>query len=55
MMAFGSLLDDREIAGVLTYIRNSFGNRSTVILPDQVKQVREATKDKIGYYLANEL
>ena len=55
MMAFGSLLDDREIAGVLTYIRNSFGNRSTVILPDQVKQVREETKDKIGYYLANEL
>ena len=55
MMAFGSLLDDREIAGVLTYIRNSFGNSSAVILPDQVKQVREDTKDKIGYYLANEL
>ena len=55
MTAFGSLLTDREIAGVLTYIRNSFGNRSAVILPDQVKQVREDTKDKIGYYLANEL
>jgi len=55
MIAFGSLLNDREIAGVLTYVRNSFGNRSSVILPEQVKQVREETIGKIGYYLADEL
>ena len=55
MMAFGSLLNDREIAGVLTYVRNSFGNKAAVISPEKVKQVREDTKDKKGYYLVEEL
>jgi mono/diheme cytochrome c family protein len=55
MMAFGSLLNDREIAGVLTYVRNSFGNKAAVISPEKVKQVREDTKDKKGYYLVVEL
>jgi len=55
MMAFGSLLNDREIAGVLTYVRNSFGNKATAISPEKVKQVREDTKDKKGYYLVEEL
>lgn len=55
MMAFGSLLNDREIAGVLTYVRNSFGNKAVAISPEKVKQVREDTKDKKGYYLVEEL
>jgi len=55
MMAFGSLLNDREIAGVLTYVRNSFGNKAATISPEKVKQVREDTKDKKGYYLVEEL
>jgi mono/diheme cytochrome c family protein/glucose/arabinose dehydrogenase len=55
MMAFGSLLNDREIAGVLTYVRNSFGNKAAAISPEKVKQVREDTKDKKGYYLVEEL
>ena len=55
MMGFGSLLNDQQIAGVLTYVRNSFGNKSAVISPEKVKQVREDIKDKKGYYLVNEL
>ena len=55
MMGFGGLLNDQQIAGVLTYVRNSFGNKSAVISPEKVKQVREDIKDKKGYYLVNEL
>ena len=55
MMAFGSLLNDREIAGVLTYVRNSFGNKAAAISSEKVKQVRAETQNKKGYYLVEEL
>lgn len=32
--------DDAKIAGVLTYIRNSFGNSAPPVLPEQVKMLR---------------
>jgi len=31
---------DDQIAGVLTYIRNSFGNKASAVKPDQVKALR---------------
>ena len=55
MMAFKGLLKDDEIAAVLTYARNAFGNKASVINPEQVKQVREATKDRNGFYTPEEL
>jgi mono/diheme cytochrome c family protein len=55
MMAFGSLLNDREIAGVLTYVRNSFGNKAAAISSEKVKQVRAENQNKKGYYLVEEL
>jgi mono/diheme cytochrome c family protein len=55
MMAFGSLLNDREIAGVLTYVRNSFGNKAAAISSEKVKQVRAETQNKKDYYLVEEL
>ena len=55
MMAFGGLLNDEEIAQVLTYVRNAFGNKASVINPEQVKEVRNATKDKEGFYTPAEL
>ena len=55
MTPFRGLLDDDEIAAVLTYIRNSFGNKGTAILPDQVKKVREATEGRKGFYSPEEL
>ncbi len=55
MMAFKGLLKDDEIAAVLTYARNAFGNKASVINPELVKQVREATKDRNGFYTPEEL
>ena len=55
MTPFGGMLNDNEIAAVLTYVRNSFGNKASVITPDKVKAVRAATKDKQGFYSPEEL
>lgn len=35
-------LTDREIADVLTYVRNSFGNKASAVTAAQVKAVRAA-------------
>ena len=37
-------LSDQEIADVLTYVRNSFGNKASAITPAQVKVVRALKK-----------
>jgi mono/diheme cytochrome c family protein len=55
MTPFGAMLKDEEIAAVLTYVRNSFGNKASPITPTQVKQVRDATKNKTGFYSPDEL
>jgi len=55
MTAFKGLLTDEETAAVLTYIRNSFGNEAPVISPDKVKEVRENTRGRSGFYRAEEL
>jgi len=55
MTPFGGMLDDEEIASVLTYIRNSFGNKGTPVTADQVAKVREETSDKKGFYSPQEL
>jgi mono/diheme cytochrome c family protein len=45
MTAFKAILNDTEIAAVLTYVRNTWGNKASVVTPEKVKAVREATKD----------
>jgi mono/diheme cytochrome c family protein/glucose/arabinose dehydrogenase len=55
MTPFEGMLNDEEVAAVLTYVRNAFGNKAPVILPDKVKTVREAIKDKTGFYSPEEL
>lgn len=50
MTPYKGMLNDREVAAVLTYVRNSFGNTSSAIKPEQVKDVREKTKDFSGFY-----
>ncbi|PRY02922.1 putative membrane-bound dehydrogenase-like protein [Pontibacter ummariensis] len=55
MTPFGGMLKDEEVAAVLTYVRNSFGNKASAISPDKVRQVREATKNKTGFYSPEEL
>ena len=55
MTPFGGMLDDEEIAAVLTYVRNAFGNKATPISPEKVKEIREEIKDKKGFYSPAEL
>lgn len=55
MTAFGSILKDKEIAAVLTYVRNSWGNKATPVSADTVKKVREATKDRDIFWKPEEL
>ncbi|WP_297797718.1 PVC-type heme-binding CxxCH protein [uncultured Eudoraea sp.] len=55
MTPFGGMLNDEEIAAVLTFVRNAFGNKATAISAEKVKEVREKTKDKEGFYTAEEL
>lgn len=55
MTPFGGMLDDEEVASVLTFVRNSFGNKASAIKPEKVKEVREATKGKKDFYSPEEL
>ncbi|SKB29451.1 putative membrane-bound dehydrogenase domain-containing protein [Parapedobacter luteus] len=55
MTPFGGLLDDKEVAAVLTYVRNSFGNKGTAIDPEQVKAIRAVIADKKSFYTPEEL
>jgi len=44
VMAPHNHLTDQQIADVLTYIRNSFGNKAIPVTPGDVKYVRVRTK-----------
>lgn len=55
MTPFRNLLNDREVAAVLTYVRNAFGNRASAIRPSQVETIRASTADRQGYYTLSEL
>ena len=43
-MAPHDFLTDEQIADVATYVRNSFGNKASVVVPKDVKAVRAAIK-----------
>ncbi|MEY4383902.1 MAG: hypothetical protein RI995_1444, partial [Bacteroidota bacterium] len=55
MTPFGGLMNDQEIAAVLTYVRNSFGNKASAISSAQVKAIRMATSNKTDLYQAGQL
>lgn len=44
IMAPHDFLKDQEIADVLTYVRNSFGNKASLVTAAEVKTVRAAKK-----------
>ncbi|YCM46587.1 PVC-type heme-binding CxxCH protein [Verrucomicrobiaceae bacterium 227] len=54
MTAFKQLPDE-EIAAVLTYVRNTFGNSASPITPAKVRRVRESTKSQASFYAPAEL
>jgi mono/diheme cytochrome c family protein len=46
MTPFKTVLSDYQVAAALSYVRNAWGNKASVVMPDQVKKIRETTKDK---------
>ncbi len=55
MTPFGGMLKDDEIAAVLTFVRNTFGNKSAPVTPAQVKAVRDANPDRVMFFTVDEL
>ena len=50
MTAFRSLLKDDELAAVLTFVRNTWGNRADPVTTETVKRVREQTSDRSTFW-----
>ena len=55
MTPFEYLLNDEELAATLTYVRNAFGNKSSVITKQQVAKIREELKDTKDMYTPADL
>ncbi len=55
MAPLEAALDDAKLSAVLTYVRNSFGNKGTAITADQVKEWRANHKDRKKPYTRAEL
>lgn len=45
MAPLEAALDDEKLAGVMTYVRSSFGNTASVVTPEDAKKYREMFKD----------
>ncbi len=48
-------LKDEEVADVLTFVRNAFGNKAPPVTPQAVQKVRAATQDQKSFYQAADL
>jgi mono/diheme cytochrome c family protein/glucose/arabinose dehydrogenase len=55
MTPFGGMLKDDEMAAVLTFVRNSFGNQADPIQPAQVKTIRDANQGRMMFFMTDEL
>ena len=55
MLPFKDVLDDEQIALVLSFIRNSWGNKAPAVEAELVKKAREETKDWTGNMTVEEL
>lgn len=55
MTAFRSLLNDEELAAVLTFVRNTWGNKASVVSPASVKRIRQETKERSTFWKPDEL
>ncbi len=55
MTPFGGMLKDSEIADVLTFVRNSFGNKASAVSETEVKKVREQQPGRMMIYTTEEL
>ena len=55
MPPLGSVLNDEQVAAVLTYTRRSWGNQATAVDPATVQQVRKETADRLRPWNEEEL
>ncbi len=55
MIGFAPLANDEEIAAVISYVRQSFGNDLDFIKAEDVKRIREQTKDRNIFYTVDEI
>ena len=55
MTAFHSLLKDEEVAAVLTYVRNTWGNKAPAVKASTVKKIRDANKSRNVFWKVEEL
>ncbi len=55
MIGFGPLCNDDEIAAVISYVRQSFGNDLDFIKVEDVKRIREQTKDRNIFYMVEDI
>jgi len=55
MMGFGGMLNDNELAAVLSYVRQSFGNDGEIVTAEAVRKVRAATESRLNFYMVDEL
>ncbi len=55
MTPFEGLMTDDEIAAVLTYVRNSFGNQADPVESSFVTEIRNKVKGKEGFYVPKDL
>ena len=55
MPAMGAALPDEDLAAVLTYIRQSWGNTASAIVPEQIKAVRAEIGNRSQPWSVDEL
>jgi len=55
MTPFGGMLNDGEMASVLTFVRNSFGNQAAPVSAEQVQKVRANYPGRVNFCTVDEL
>ena len=55
MPAVGLALSDEEVASVLTFVRNNWGNKAPRVTPEQVAKIRAEIKDHPDPFTVTEL
>jgi mono/diheme cytochrome c family protein len=55
MPAMGAALSDEDLAALLSYMRNSWGNKASIVTPEQVKAIRTATASRTQPWTGSEL
>lgn len=55
MTPFGSVLSDEDIAAILSYVRQAWGNKAPPVTPEQVQKVRVQVGNRTQPYTPEEL